>query len=92
MQLSDIDKLAALARLDISDAEKNAIVHDFDGILKYIGQISEVAVDFHEKTVPEHHNSMREDTDPNPGGEYTEKLIREMPSSEDGFLKVRQIL
>lgn len=92
MQLADIKKLAEMARVDMTDAELENIAHEFDPILAYVGQVKEVS----ESSLgnPDYllTNVMREDVATNKPGEYTEKLIEQMPDSQDGFLKVKQIL
>ena len=98
MQLEDIKKLAVLARIDMSDEEMVKIAKDFDPILAYVGQVQEAlklseGISLDKK--PENyflHNVMREDIITNNRGEYTEKIIAEMPDTQDGFLKVKQIL
>jgi len=44
MQKADIDKLATLARLDMTDSEKEGLLADFGSILTYIDQINSVSV------------------------------------------------
>lgn len=92
MQLSDIKKLAEMARVDMTDEELSSMAHEFDPILAYVGQVKEVS----ESSLGEPDylltNVMREDIATNKPGEYTEKLIDQMPDSQDGFLKVKQIL
>jgi aspartyl/glutamyl-tRNA(Asn/Gln) amidotransferase C subunit len=39
----DIEKLASLSRLALTDAEKDGFAKDIGGILAYVGQIQEVA-------------------------------------------------
>ncbi len=92
MQLEDIKKLAELIRLDMSEEEMLAILHDFDSILAYVGQVQEVSES--SVTTEEHLliNVMREDTVTNPAFSYSSKIIEQMPDSQDSFLKVKQIL
>jgi aspartyl-tRNA(Asn)/glutamyl-tRNA(Gln) amidotransferase subunit C len=92
MNITDIEKLAILARLDISAEEKESLLKDFGSIMNYIAQIGEVSVP--NDLVPEYSltNVMRADVVINEGGTYTEKLIAEMPDNEAGYLKVKQIL
>ena len=98
MQLADIKKLADLARIDMSDEEMSKIAKDFDPILAYVSQVQEAlkisqSVSLDKK--PENyflHNVMREDIVTNNRGEYTENILAEMPDTQDGFLKVKQIL
>lgn len=91
MQLEDIKKLATMARLDMSDAELAELANDFDPILAYVGQVQEVSQsDSNPSYLLE--NVMRDDIVTNEVGFYTDKIIEQMPDSQDGFLKVKQIL
>jgi aspartyl-tRNA(Asn)/glutamyl-tRNA(Gln) amidotransferase subunit C len=92
MQLSDIKKLAELARLDMPEEEMMALLHDFDSILSYVGQVQEVSESSLDKEEYLLVNVMREDIVTNPTSTYTSKIIEQMPDSQDGFLKVKQIL
>ena len=91
MKLEDIKKLATLARVEMDDKELEGIAKDFDSILAYVDQIREVSDSSLDNTYPIV-NVMREDIVTNKSGEYKDKLIAEMPDSQDGFLKVKQIL
>jgi aspartyl/glutamyl-tRNA(Asn/Gln) amidotransferase C subunit len=95
MQLDDIKKLASMARVDMDEAEMLEIAHSFDPILSYVGQIQEVSGSIDEgrtsiDALP--FNIVRDDVVTNTPGEYTEKILAQMPDSHDGFLKVKQIL
>lgn len=98
MTLEDIKKLANLARIDMSDEEMEGIAKDFDAILAYVGQVQEVSK--LKKTEPLHENEgnyflknvMREDIVENKSGQYTDKILADAPSVQDGFFKVKQIL
>ena len=97
MQLKEIKKLADLARIDIEEKELKEIAEDFGSILAYVGQVQEISK-LNEKSLNKQpkdyflHNVMRDDIAINKRGEYTEKIVKEMPNTEDGFLKVKQIL
>ena len=98
MQLADIKKLADLARIDMGEEEMIGIVKDFDAILAYVGQVQEVSK--LKNTQPLHENPdnyflqnvMREDLVTNIRGEFTEKILADAPDTQDGFLKVKQIM
>lgn len=92
MQLEEVKKLANMARIDMSEEEMTEIAHDFDSILAYVGQIQEVAGTINAE--PKHNltNVMREDVVTHTPGEFTERIVAEMPDTQDGFLKVKQIL
>jgi aspartyl-tRNA(Asn)/glutamyl-tRNA(Gln) amidotransferase subunit C len=99
MQLDVVKKLANLARIDMSDEEMNEIAKDFDSILAYIGQVQEAAsanpnVEIVNKNIDSYpiYNVMREDVVTNQEGEFTDKILGQAPNTENGFLKVKQIL
>lgn len=97
MTLEDIKKLADLARIDMSDEEMEGMAKDFDPILAYVGQVQEVSKLGIEDTIhsPENYklqNIMREDIATNTRGEYTEDIMKNVPDTENGFIKVKQIL
>ena len=98
MELKDVKKLADLARINMSEEEMAGIAKDFDAILAYVGQVQEVSKlkkveALHEN--PDNYflqNVMREDVVLNESGEYREKILANVPETQDGFLKVKQIL
>jgi aspartyl-tRNA(Asn)/glutamyl-tRNA(Gln) amidotransferase subunit C len=93
MQLADIKKLATLARMDISDEELVTIAGSFDSILAYVGQVQEVSELSEEIEVPSPlENVTRDDVVTNTPNQWTEKILAEMPDTQDGYLKVKQIL
>ncbi|MEI6316198.1 MAG: Asp-tRNA(Asn)/Glu-tRNA(Gln) amidotransferase subunit GatC [bacterium] len=92
MQLQDIKHLAVLARLDISDTEAEGLLGDLKEIIAYIDQVTRVTVSGTEVDVPEHRNVAREDTVTNPGGQYTEIIMEDVPEKQDGYVKVNKIL
>ena len=91
MQLEDIKKLASMARVDMSEEELSQMANDFEPILAYVGQVSEVKQEAKDREYLLQ-NVMREDIVTNPAGAYTDKIVEQMPDSQDGFLKVKQIL
>lgn len=104
MELEEIKKLANLARIDMSDEELVGIAQDFEPILTYVGQVQEAVkliesesqtLDVEKPRRPtsgEIRNVMREDIATENPGEYADRIIEEMPDSEDRYLKVKQIL
>ena len=96
MDINGIKKLADLARIDMTESEMAGIAKDFVAILAYVGQVQEVSKskEYTEKKQEDYflHNIVREDITTNKRGEHAEKIIKEMPDTQDGFLKVKQIL
>jgi len=98
MKLEDVKKLAEMARIDMDEAEMTEIANDFDSILAYVGQVQEVSklslAQTHTGNQEDYFlsNVMRDDVVTNNPGEYTEKILSNAPNTENGFLKVKQIL
>lgn len=90
MEIKDVENLAKLARIELSEGEKRELLSDMDSILGYVKQIEEVKV---EDIEPELniHNVWREDIADS--REFSKELISEQfPDAKDGFLKVKKIL
>lgn len=93
MNIKDIEKLAQLARIELSGEEKQALLKDVDEILAFVSQVQEVVTeDRAEERVGDIHNVMRDDAEPHESGVYTEELLEEVPKTEDGYVKVKRIL
>jgi aspartyl/glutamyl-tRNA(Asn/Gln) amidotransferase C subunit len=97
MNLEDMKKLAVMARIDMGDNELESMAHDFDAVFAYVDQIKECNESSEylgEPTTDDHllYNVMREDVVTNMSGERTDKILAEMPKTDSGYLKVKQIL
>lgn len=91
----DIEGLATLARIDLSDAEKESLGKDVSSILDYVGQVAAVSGDVAGPVAPAHHNIMRADTPREEGDQLAgkEEAIRAaFPRGEKGYNVVRKIL
>ena len=95
MNREEVLKLAKLARIQISDAEAETLSHEFDAILKYVGEIKDAKLKnvegqkSHELMLK---NTLRVDTDPHETGIFTEVLLNAAPAREENFVKVKKIL
>ncbi len=90
MEIKDIEALADLAKLELSDAEKTSLLKDMKEILAYVEQVSEAKTG---EDNPEYNprNVWRDDK--TMAGEFSrELLLSQFPDSQDGFLKVKKIL
>lgn len=91
----DIDKLALLARIKITPEEKLKFKEEFEAILGYISQLEEAdtsGIDDPKAgraTIEE--NVMRGDEEFNEPGSNTEVLLSEAPSTQKGFVKVKNV-
>ncbi len=92
MNKEEVQKLAKLSRVSITDDEAESLSSEFESILNYVGEIknANVSTDSAQNLLLK--NVLREDANPHETGLYSEDLIREMPSSEGNHLKVKKIL
>ena len=90
MDIKDVENLAALARIELSESEKREILSDMKGILEYVKQVDEVKVN-DVKTEYGLTNVWREDKI-EPREFSRELIIGQFPDTQDGFLKVKKIL
>lgn len=89
----EVKKLAALARIQVSDAELEKVTSEFDAILAYVGQLETLDIALPgagEK--PALRNVMRADREPHAPGAFTEKLVAQFPTKEGTSLVVKQII
>lgn len=102
MNIKDVENLAELARIDLTEAEKQDLLKDMGGILDYVKQVEGVEAPARNAThnvaggedikmENDLYNVWREDeVEPR---EFSSELIKkQFPDSQDGFLKVKKIL
>lgn len=87
----DVDKLAGLARLSLSEAEKDSIQKDLESILGYVSNLAEAPTDNLPVEDFAHKNALREDTDPEESGLHTGELLKAAASSKKNFVAVKPI-
>lgn len=93
MEIKDIEKLAKLARIELTEGEKQAYLKDISAILGYVDQIKgAVAVVGEEKKAGELRNVMRVDEGANESGINTGDIVSEFPKKDGDYLKVKKIL
>jgi aspartyl-tRNA(Asn)/glutamyl-tRNA(Gln) amidotransferase subunit C len=93
LEIKDIEKLAKLARIELTDEEKEKLLKEVDPILGYVAQLKEVSSKV--ESAPKagvHRNIMREDKDLTETNSNTVVLVENMPESQDNYLKVKKIL
>lgn len=97
IEMKEIEKLAQLSRITLTEQEKVAFQKEIGSILAYIQQIQKVSGT--PKTAEERamqkeevRNVLREDTDAHVTGEYTEALLKNVPKRDGQYVKVKKIL
>ena len=92
MNIKDVENLAMLARIKLTEDEKKDLLKDMQGILEYIKQIEEVKLDVkHSVFNNASYNVSREDKLA-PREFSRELIIEQFPDAKDGFIKVKKIL
>ncbi len=93
MEKKDVEHLAKLSRIAITDTEAESLAEDMTSILGYVGEIEKITGSkTKEKAVGPLHNVFREDKDPHEPGIYSDDLIDSMPETDGRYLKVKKIL
>ena len=92
MQKKDIEHLAMLARIKLSDAEKEGLAKDVTDILAYVGQVDAISATEKEKKVGAVHDVMRTDEPSHEPGAYTEDLLSAAPRRKGQYIEVKKIL
>ncbi len=91
MEIKDVENLAELGKIELTQEEKENLISDMDSILAYVKVIEEIDVPDIDITF-EHRNIWREDVE-REGVNFSHDLIMsQFPDSQDGFLKVKKIL
>jgi aspartyl-tRNA(Asn)/glutamyl-tRNA(Gln) amidotransferase subunit C len=90
MKIEDVENLAALARIELSEEEKKELLSDMDSILGYVKQIEEVKVEGADAEYKVY-NVWRED-ELRENESKKELITSQFPDSQGGFLKVKKIL
>jgi aspartyl/glutamyl-tRNA(Asn/Gln) amidotransferase C subunit len=87
----DLDNLSALARIDILPSEKEKMLHDMQSILGYISEINNIGgtTETRSEVV---FNVVRNDVITHETGSNTEVLLAEAPETENGYVKVEQVM
>lgn len=90
MNIKDVENLAELARIELSGEEKEGLLLDMEGILKYVETVNEVKTGELESNFKLYNISREDQKD---SREFAPELIKsQFPESQDGFLKVKKIL
>lgn len=96
LERKDVEKLADLSVIEVSEEEIEKFRGEIDAILGYVSELQKLAVqDSAQKSgsvVGELYNIMREDTDPHESGLYSKALLEEAPQREGNYVKVKKIL
>ena len=95
--MEELEHLANLARIHLSDDDKNSLLKEFDGILGYVDQLKKVDVSLDaEGRVGAVKNVMREDSvltqDQNSSDAHRNSILKEAPDRVGDFIAVKKII
>jgi aspartyl-tRNA(Asn)/glutamyl-tRNA(Gln) amidotransferase subunit C len=88
----DVQKLATLSRLKLSDDEITRFQGEMSSILAYVDKLKEVTGSESGPVMSVNKNVLREDANPNEGGAYTRALVDGAPQHLGDLVKVKKIL
>jgi aspartyl-tRNA(Asn)/glutamyl-tRNA(Gln) amidotransferase subunit C len=91
MTQEELQNLASLCRIDMDENELEVIGGDIASILSYVEHISEASTGDHTPEAGVHRNVMREDVYPTESGTYTDDILKAAPSTENGFISVKNM-
>ena len=89
---TEIEKLASLSRIALTDYEKESFTTQIDAILGYVDQLKKVTVVSLAGATDSVVNVFREDTDAHAPSEYTDALLADAPAREGQYVKVKKII
>ncbi|MBU1131159.1 Asp-tRNA(Asn)/Glu-tRNA(Gln) amidotransferase subunit GatC [Patescibacteria group bacterium] len=91
----EIEHLAKLARLELSDTEQEKFSKDISSILQYVNKLQELRIDqgLLNKSVikPAASRLPREDRVIGMGSSEQQELIQQAPEKEDGLIKTEPV-
>lgn len=84
--------IAKLARIEVSDADLEALAGELSGILKWIEQLSEVDTEGVEPMTSAVQMTLRRRADKVTDGDCRDKVLANVPAGEDGFFVVPKVV
>lgn len=92
IELKDVEHLSGLARISVSENEKEVLRHDLEEILAYVSKIKDAAGELGTPVAGDLRNVFREDVNPHEAGLHTEDLLSAAPARDGDRLLVKKIL
>lgn len=94
---ADVAKIAALARIKVTEAELAAMVPELNGIIAWVEQLAEVDVTGIEPMTAVIPNTLRlrddvANADPLTGGNIRNRVLANAPAPEHGFFGVPKVI
>lgn len=93
ISVQDLEKLANLARIKLTEDDKKSLVKEFDSILGYVDHLKKVDVSLDaEGRVGAVKNMTRADVPAPVSSDDREALLNEAPDREGDFIAVKKII
>ncbi len=94
MTREEIIHLAALARIELSEAEIEKFTKELSAILSYVGTVQSLSAGAADAAprLGDRYNVLRTDAVTNEPDEYTKAILAEMPQTEGRYMVVKKIL
>lgn len=92
MKKEDIQHLARLSRISLSENEIESFSKEADAILGYVDQIKELSFGERKAIVPPHANPLRDDVATHEPGAYTDAILEAFPKRVGRYALVKKIL
>ena len=91
--MEELEHLANLARISLTEDDKKSLIKEFDSILSYVDQLKKVEVSMDaESRVGAVKNVMRPDSVYPINDTQRENLLNESPDRVDDFIAVKKII
>ncbi|QQG45689.1 MAG: Asp-tRNA(Asn)/Glu-tRNA(Gln) amidotransferase subunit GatC [Candidatus Sungiibacteriota bacterium] len=89
----DIEHIAKLARIELSESEKQKFVGELSAILEFVKKLNEVKTDIESLSyTAAHHTVMRPDTQQDTDLEGSSvELLAAVPEKKDSWVKVKPV-
>ena len=90
----EVEHIAELAKIDLTDKEKEKLSDELSDVLGYIEHLNEVDTSKIEPVsqVTGIINSLREDVADSCDEDVRKKMIENFPEEQDGYIKVKQVM
>lgn len=94
MKKDDVQHLATLARIELSEQELASFTKEMSDILAYVGKVQELVADEvdSEPALGDRYNVFRKDVVTNEPDSHTEAILAEMPAKQGRYMEVKKIL
>jgi aspartyl/glutamyl-tRNA(Asn/Gln) amidotransferase C subunit len=90
----DVKQLSKLVRIKLDAGEEKRLQKEFEDILGYVSKLKRVdlsALASDKDILEKARNAVREDNKAHEKGEFSKEMMKEVPSVERGYVKVKHV-